>query len=64
MPRAATVASVENAITGMPRPRATCPTAWTDCANSGPTMSLGAFVQRLLRRLRGAARRAGVVLHQ
>ena len=36
MPRPATLASVENAITGILRTRATCPTALTDCANSGP----------------------------
>src|SRR6201996_9859785 len=29
--------SVENAITEMPRVRATCPTAGTDVANSGPS---------------------------
>src|SRR5215813_4457598 len=38
MPRAATLASVENAITGTPRPRAARPTGPTVSANSGPKM--------------------------
>ena len=37
-PRAATLASVENAITGTPRWRAAAPTTPTECANSGPMM--------------------------
>src|SRR5262249_958499 len=35
-PRVATLASVENAITGTLRPRATCPTGVTVSANKGP----------------------------
>src|SRR5262245_32601354 len=35
-PRVATLASVEKAITGMPRLRANCPTGATELANSGP----------------------------
>src|SRR5215470_2893163 len=38
MPRAATLASVENAITGTPRARAARPTGPTVSANSGPKM--------------------------
>src|ERR1700720_2822798 len=38
MPRAATLASVENAITGTPRPRAARPTGATVSENSGPKM--------------------------
>src|ERR1700691_4023877 len=38
MPFAATLVSVENAITGTLRLRATWPTKLTDCANSGPIM--------------------------
>src|ERR1051326_4060928 len=37
-PLAATLASVENAISGTPRGRATCAAAPTECANSGPKM--------------------------
>src|SRR4051812_12947990 len=37
-PRVATVASVENAITGTPRWRAAEPTTPTECANNGPMM--------------------------
>ena len=48
----------------MPRGRATCADALTDCANSGPTIDLGAFVDRLLRGDLRALRRAGVVLDQ
>src|SRR5262245_5647850 len=38
MPRDATLASVENAIIGTPRPRASWPAGDTECANSGPRM--------------------------
>src|SRR6202166_1065325 len=37
-PRPATLESVENAITDMPRGRASCAVAGTDSANSGPRM--------------------------
>ena len=56
--------SVENAITEMPRVRATCATDGTESANSGPSDDLGAFVDRLLRDLLRALRAAGVVLDQ
>ena len=60
----ATLASVENAITGMLRWRATCADRAHRLREQRADDDLGALVDRLLRAGLRALRRAGVVLHQ